>query len=103
MGLAYLCPVDMLFSLWFYHLVNIFKTGMLNRTGFTVGLEGQPSKAGEIMMLEMHGALVCLVLWSLWVAREHLTIVQSLLSSNFAVIPQFLVKGIFFNQIQVDV
>ena len=30
-------------------------------------------------------------------------IVQSLLSSNFAVIPQFLVKGIFFNQIQVDV
>ena len=31
------------------------------------------------------------------------TIVQSLLSSNFAVIPQFLVKGIFFNQIQVDV
>ncbi|MCZ6633882.1 MAG: hypothetical protein O7G87_10785 [bacterium] len=72
MGLAYLCPVDMLFSVWFYDLVNIFKTGMLNRTGFTVGLEGQPSKAGEIMMLEMHGALVCLVLWSLWVAREHL-------------------------------
>ena len=32
-----------------------------------------------------------------------LTIVQSLLSSNFAVIPQFLVKGRFFNQIQVDV
>jgi len=32
-----------------------------------------------------------------------LSIVQSLLSSNFAVIPQFLVKGRFFNQIQVDV
>ena len=33
----------------------------------------------------------------------HKAIVQSLLSSNFAVIPQFLVKGRFFNQIQVDV
>ncbi|MCZ6633883.1 MAG: hypothetical protein O7G87_10790 [bacterium] len=72
MGLAYLCPVDILFSVWFYDLINIFKMGALNRTGFTVGLPGQPAKAGEITNLEMHGALVFLVLWSLWVAREHL-------------------------------
>ena len=72
MGLAYLCPVDILFSMWFYNLINIFKVGALNRTGFTVGLEGQPAKGGEIAMLEMHGALACLVLWSVWVARHHL-------------------------------
>ena len=69
---AYLCPVDILFSMWFYNLINIFKVGALNRTGFTVGLEGQPAKGGEIAMLEMHGALACLVLWSVWVARHHL-------------------------------
>ena len=72
MGLAYLCPVDILFSVWFYDLINIFKIGTLNRTGFTVGLAGQPAKGDEIAMLEMHGALVCLVGWSLWVARGHL-------------------------------
>ena len=33
----------------------------------------------------------------------YITIVQSVLRSNFAIIPQFLVMGRFFNQIQVDV
>lgn len=37
MGLAYLCPTDIQFSMWFY---NIFKVGALNRTSFTIGLEG---------------------------------------------------------------
>ena len=72
MGLAYLCPLDMLFSFWTYNLVNILKVGVLGRTGFTVGLPGQPAKAGEILMLESHGALTLLVIWSVWVARGHL-------------------------------
>ena len=72
MGLAYLCPLDILFSFWFYDFVNILKQGLLNRTGFTVGLPGQPAMGGEIAMLESHGALVFLVGWSVWVARGHL-------------------------------
>lgn len=72
MGLAYLCPLDILFSFWVLELVRMLKIGMLNRTGFTVGLPGQPTTAGEITMLESHGALVVLVGWSLWVARGHL-------------------------------
>ena len=72
MGLAYLCPLDILFSFWFYDFVNILKQGVLNRTGFTVGLSGQPAMGGEITMLESHGALVFLVGWSVWVARRHL-------------------------------
>ena len=72
MGLAYLCPLDILFSFWVVQFVNIFKEGMINRTGFTVGLEGQAATAKEITMLEAHGALVFLVVWSVWVAREHL-------------------------------
>lgn len=72
MGLAYLCPLDILFSFWVYNIVKIFKVGMLNRTGFTVGLPGQPTTAGDITMLESHGALVFLVGWSVWVARGHL-------------------------------
>jgi hypothetical protein len=72
MGLAYLCPVDILFSVWFFDLINIFKIGIINKTGFTVGLPGQPAKGTEITQLEMHGALLCLVVWSIWVARFHL-------------------------------
>jgi hypothetical protein len=79
MGLAYLCPTDLLFSVWFYNLLNTFKIGMLNRTGFTVGIEGQPAEAGTIAALESHGALCLLVIWSIWVSRTHLkeTIIQA--------------------------
>lgn len=72
MGLAYLCPTDLLFSIWFYNVINTFKIGILNRTGFTVGIEGQPAEAGAIAGLESHGALCMLVVWSLWVSRAHL-------------------------------
>lgn len=72
MGLAYLCPLDILFSFWVFNFVNIFKVGMLNRTGFAVGLPGQSTTGAELTMLEAHGALVVLVVWSVWVAREHL-------------------------------
>ena len=72
MGLAYLCPLNILLSFWVFFIVNIFKLGLMNRTGFTVGLQGQTAGPGEMMMLESHGALVFLVAWSVWVARGHL-------------------------------
>ena len=72
MGLAYLCPLNILLSFWVFFVVNIFKQALMNRTGFTLGLQGQAAGSGEIRMLEAHGALVFLVIWSVWVARGHL-------------------------------
>ncbi len=72
MGLAYHCPLNILFSFWVFYVLRIFKTGMMNRIGFTVGLAGQTAEPREILMLEAHGAMVFLVAWSLWVARNHL-------------------------------
>ena len=72
MGLAYLCPLDLLFSFWFYNLITILKVGAMNQTGFSVGMQGQQASAREITMLESHGALFFLVVWSVWVSRKHL-------------------------------
>ena len=72
MGLAYLCPLDLLFSFWFYNVLNIIKEGLMNQTGITVGLQGQQATPAEILGFESHGALVFLVAWSLWVSRKHL-------------------------------
>ena len=72
MGLAYLCPLDLLFSFWSYNVLQIVKTGLANMTGFTVGLQGQQASVTEILLLESHGALVALVVWSVWAARRHL-------------------------------
>ena len=38
-GLGYLCSLDLLFSFWFFGLLAVVKMGVINRTGFTVGLE----------------------------------------------------------------
>ncbi|MCZ6632064.1 MAG: hypothetical protein O7G87_01550 [bacterium] len=72
MGLAYLCPLDLLFSFWFYNIFSIVKEGMMNRIGFSVGLQGQQAAPSEMLGLEAHGALVLLVGWSVWVSRAHL-------------------------------
>ena len=72
MGLAYHCPLNILFSFWVFYILNILKEGMMNRTGFVLGLEGQPATPRDALALEAHGAMVFLVVWSLWVARHHL-------------------------------
>lgn len=74
-GLGYLCSLDLLFSFWFFGLLAIVKVGVMNRTGFEVGLAGQPSSGNEIVNLESHGAMTILVVWSLWMARHHLVYV----------------------------
>ena len=71
-GLGYLCSLDLLFSFWFFGLFAVVKVGVMDRTGFTIGMPGQPSSAGEIIALESHGAMTILVLWSIWIARRHL-------------------------------
>ncbi len=71
-GLAYLCPLNILFSFWVFYVLRLLKLGMMNRIGFTVGLAGQSIGPFEIVMLEGHGALTFLVAWSVWVARGHL-------------------------------
>ena len=71
-GLGYLCSLDLLFSFWFFGLLAVVKMGVVNRTGFTVGLEGQVATGGEIVNLESHGAMTVLVVWSVWIARRHL-------------------------------
>ena len=71
-GLGYLCSLDLLFSFWFFGLFSVVKVGVMNRTGFTVGMPGQPASSGAIISLESHGAMAVLVIWSIWIARRHL-------------------------------
>ena len=72
MGFTFLCNLDILLSFWAFYLVAVFKTGMMNRTGFSVGLTGQQATASEIIQLESHGAMTLLAIWCIWIARRHL-------------------------------
>ena len=71
-GFTFLCNLDILLSFWAFYMIAVLKMGVMNRTGFSVGLTGQQATSGEIINLESHGAVTFLAIWCIWVARRHL-------------------------------
>jgi len=67
---AYFANIDVLFSLWFFDLLFIVRSGMLNRLG--VNASSSVHASADFAWIPL-GALLVLVLWSLWTARTHLT------------------------------
>ena len=65
LALTYLCPVDILGSLWVFHLLAVLKVGLMERVGFSVGGAGQAISGGFIIYMESYGATIFLALWSL--------------------------------------
>ncbi len=76
-GLTYLCNSDMLLSFWLFRLIAILKEGLMARLGVSVGYSAASNATigqakSEIILLESHGAMVFLAVWSVWIARDHL-------------------------------
>jgi hypothetical protein len=70
-GFAYFVHLDVLFSVWIFHVVSIVQRGVLNRIGFgTGGNEDQWSYG--YTGYEAYGAMTFMVLWGLWVSRHAL-------------------------------
>ncbi len=72
MAVTYLCPLDILGSLVFFRIMEMFKGGVMNRVGFSVGGPGQQITGEQIIFLENYGALMFIAVWAIWVARKHL-------------------------------
>ena len=74
MGFAYFANLDVLFSMWFFHLLFYqLPGGILNRIGYTMDARGDPygslvfSGAGWLCF----GAMCVFVSWGLWTGRTH--------------------------------
>lgn len=66
MGFAYFTNLEILLSIWLFHLLAILQAGMMNRVGLGLGLgDGGVGPQSE-------GALCFFVFWGLWMARKHL-------------------------------
>ncbi|MDA0746843.1 MAG: hypothetical protein O2954_10005, partial [bacterium] len=63
---AYFANIDVLFSLWFFDLLFIIRSGMLNRLGYNAASMKHASADFQWIPL---GAFFALVLWNLWTAR----------------------------------
>ena len=65
---ALFSPVDILFSIWVFHLFAILESGGMNAVGL---LETGASPDAAVRLQEI-GALIVFVLWGFWIARRHL-------------------------------
>jgi hypothetical protein len=73
LGFFYLANLDVVFSLWFFNLASQITRGAMNIVGVTwqenLGIYGSPSPLFAHLGM---GALLALLVSSLWSAREHL-------------------------------
>ncbi|HIG45599.1 MAG TPA: hypothetical protein EYQ20_03945 [candidate division Zixibacteria bacterium] len=65
---AFFSPVDILFSIWLFHLLAILETGGMNAIGL---VETGASPVAAVTSQEI-GGLIIFVFWSVWMARGHL-------------------------------
>ena len=73
MGFAFFTNLDVLFSLWFFYLLCIVKTGFFDRLGYTIGASDiWGSRGGAALGWQAMGAFLTFTLLSVWMAREHL-------------------------------
>ncbi|MBM4046497.1 MAG: hypothetical protein FJ279_15410 [Planctomycetes bacterium] len=75
LGFAYFAPVDVLFSVWFFHAAYIVQRGVLNRVGFHMPAVDSFCSMDAVSSCEGFGALTFMVLWGLWMARAHVAAV----------------------------
>ena len=69
---AYFANIDVLFSLWFFDLLFIVRSGILNRVGYNASSWAHASPDFQWIPL---GAFFALVFWGLWTGRTHLKMV----------------------------
>ncbi|MDA0710341.1 MAG: hypothetical protein O3B73_09035, partial [bacterium] len=72
-GFTFLIQADVSFSIWFFHLVSNLQIGFFNRIGFTIGSGDIYGSAMASQGWMGFGAMVFMVLWGLWMARNHLS------------------------------
>ncbi len=70
-GFVYFANLEVLFSVWFFYVLNVFQVGILRRLGFGLKNSDSWGSSYEVAGWEGFGALVVFVGWGLWMARRH--------------------------------
>lgn len=65
---AFFSPVDVLLSIWLFHVMAILEAGGMNAVGL---IETGASPVAAVQAQEI-GGLIVFVVWSFWMARDHL-------------------------------
>ena len=69
--LGYFTKLEVLFSLWFFHILQIVQVGLFNRFGLDLGANDPYSSSHPAIGWETFGGMVVFVGWGFWIARSH--------------------------------
>jgi hypothetical protein len=69
---GYFSQSDVLFSIWFFHVVAILQMGIFNRLGLNMGGSDPWGSFDPTVGWQSFGGLFIFVAWGLWMARAHL-------------------------------
>lgn len=72
LGFGFFCSTEILFSIWFFHLLAMAQVGIYTRTGFQPGPASEFSNPYALVMLQGTGGYIFLGVWILWLSRRHL-------------------------------
>ena len=73
LGFAYMVNTNILFSVWFWHLLVLLERTVFHNVGYTLGpADDLYSSADAITSWQGFGAFTVFVLWGLYMARRHL-------------------------------
>ena len=71
---GYLTNLEVLLSIWLFHILSLIEIGALNRFGITVGKD-----FGSGLLLQQVGGFIAFALFGLFMARQHIgTVIRAL-------------------------
>lgn len=73
---AFLSPLEIIFSLWFFALFGTLEGGILS--SFGLASFGSPVGVNSVVKAQFFGGFIVFVLWNLWIARHHIRDVFSI-------------------------
>ncbi|MDA0337979.1 MAG: hypothetical protein O2782_22650 [bacterium] len=74
LGLAYMMPLNVAFSIWFFFLIGQIQRMIMTRLGIQIGAGDiwTSGDAGPILSYQQSGAMMVFVLFLLWTAKPHI-------------------------------
>lgn len=69
---GYFTKSDVLFSIWFFHLLAAIQAGIYNRVGFDIGVGDPWGSFHAAIGWQGFGGMIVFVGWGIWIARNHL-------------------------------
>ena len=67
--MSFFMNVDILFSIWFFQIINTLEQGILTRVG--INASSGTAVPGGLVAVQFIGGMIAFVLWGFWIARRH--------------------------------